>query len=99
MGPFPNSFGNLYIFLVVDYVSKWAEAIATRTNDFKVVVDFFKANIFARFGLSRAIISDRGTHFYNRSIEALVKSMKSPIRSLWLTIRKQIAKQRFPTGK
>ena len=29
MGPFPNSFGNLYILLAMDYVSKWVEAIAT----------------------------------------------------------------------
>ena len=25
MGPFPSSFGNLYILLAVDYVSKWVE--------------------------------------------------------------------------
>ena len=25
MGPFPSSFGNLYILLAVDYVSKWIE--------------------------------------------------------------------------
>ena len=29
MGPFPSSFSNLYILLVVDYVSKWVEAIPT----------------------------------------------------------------------
>ena len=33
MGPFPPSFGFCYILLVVDYVSKWVEAITTRTND------------------------------------------------------------------
>ena len=65
MGPFSNSFGNLYILLAVDNVSKWMEVIATHTDDSKVVVDFVKANIFARFGLPRAIISDSGTHFYN----------------------------------
>ncbi|KAI3711665.1 hypothetical protein L1987_70204 [Smallanthus sonchifolius] len=37
MGPFPNSFGNLYILVAVDYVSKWVEAIATKTNDHTVV--------------------------------------------------------------
>ena len=46
MGPFPSSFGNLYILLVVDYVSKWVEAIPTRTNDDSVVVKFIRSHIF-----------------------------------------------------
>ena len=37
MGPFPSSYNNLYILLAVDYVSKWVEAIPTRTNDAKIV--------------------------------------------------------------
>ncbi|CAL9006232.1 unnamed protein product [Prunus brigantina] len=51
MGPFPSSHGFNYILLAVDYVSKWVEAKATRTNDSKVVADFVKTNIFARFGM------------------------------------------------
>ena len=46
MGPFPPSCGYLYIFLSVDYVSKWVEAIPTRTNDHKVVLKFIKEHIF-----------------------------------------------------
>ncbi|KAM1106352.1 hypothetical protein EV2_003342 [Malus domestica] len=73
MGPFPSSYGFMYILLAVDYVSKWVEAKATRTNDSKVVADFIKTNIFARFGMPRVIISDGGSHFCNRTIEALVR--------------------------
>ena len=40
MGPFPSSFGNIYILLVVDYVSKWVEAIACPRNDAITVVGF-----------------------------------------------------------
>ena len=58
MGPFPSSNGFLYILLAVDYVSKWVEAKATKTNDSKAVSDFIKTNIFTRFGIPRAIISD-----------------------------------------
>jgi hypothetical protein len=72
MGPFPSSFGNLYILLDVDYVSKWIEAKATRTNDAKVVLDFVRTHIFDRFGIHKAIISDHDTHFCNRSMEALL---------------------------
>ncbi|CAN6677822.1 unnamed protein product [Malus baccata var. baccata] len=73
MGPFPSSYGFMYILLAVDYVSKWVEAKATRTNDSKVVADFIRTNIFARFGMPRVIISDGGSHFCNRTIEALLK--------------------------
>lgn len=73
MGPFPSSFNNLFILLAVDYVSKWVEAIPTKTNDSKVVLSFFRASIFSRFGTPRAIISDRGSHFCNRSFEAFLK--------------------------
>ena len=70
---FQSSNGFVYILLAVDYVSKWVEAKATRTNDSKVVADFIKSNIFARFGMPRAMISDGGSHFCNRTIEALFK--------------------------
>ncbi|CAN6695195.1 unnamed protein product [Malus baccata var. baccata] len=73
MGPFPSSYGFMYILLAVDYVSKWVEAKATRTNDSKVVADFIRTNIFARFGMPHVIISDRGSHFCNRTIEALLR--------------------------
>ncbi|KAM1972879.1 hypothetical protein FF1_019390 [Malus domestica] len=73
MGPFPTSFGFTYILLAVDYVSKWVEAKATRTNDSRVVADFVKSNIFSRFGMPRVLISDGGSHFCNRTIEALLR--------------------------
>lgn len=72
MGPFPPSFGNSYILVVVDYVSKWIEAVALATNDAKVVVQFLQKIIFARFGTPRAIISDEGTHFCNRLFDGLL---------------------------
>jgi len=66
MGLFSNSFGNEYILLYVDYVSKWVEAIPVRTNESKVVVKFLRENIFARYGMPRLIISNQGIHFDNR---------------------------------
>jgi len=49
------------------------EAKPTRTNDAKVVVDFVRSNLFCRFGVPKAIISDQGTHFCNKSIHAFLK--------------------------
>ncbi|CAN6459109.1 unnamed protein product [Victoria cruziana] len=73
MGPFPPSFGYLYILVAVDYVSKWVEAIATRTNDHKVVLKFIKHNIFSRFGVPRVMISDGGKHFRNVQVGSLLR--------------------------
>ncbi|KAK8701986.1 hypothetical protein V6N13_020359 [Hibiscus sabdariffa] len=75
MGPFSSSFGNLYILLTVDYVSKWVEAIATTHNDAKTIKRFLKKNIFTCFGVPRAIISDEGKHFDNMSITAELKKL------------------------
>ena len=73
MGPFPNSFGNIYILMAIDYMSKWVEAIPCKTNNNRVVVKFLKENILSRFGTLRAIINDNGSHFCNRSFEALMR--------------------------
>ncbi|RDY07559.1 Pro-Pol polyprotein, partial [Mucuna pruriens] len=35
MGSFPVSNGYSYILLVVDYMSRWVEVVATKTNDAK----------------------------------------------------------------
>ena len=72
MGPFPPSWGNTYILLVVDYMSKWVEAIATQKNDAKTVVQFVHKNIFTRFGTPHCIISDEGSHFCNRIFASLL---------------------------
>ena len=73
MGPFPPSFGFIYILVAVEYVSKWVEAIPSRTNDHKVVVKFFKENVLSRFGIPKALISDGGSHFCNRFFAGLLK--------------------------
>ncbi|RDY10974.1 gag-pol, partial [Mucuna pruriens] len=63
IGPFPVFNGYSYILLAVNYVSRWVEVVATKTNDAKVVVDFLKSNIFCRFGVPKALISDQESHF------------------------------------
>jgi len=73
MGPFPLSYGYQYILVAVDYVSKWIEVVACRTNDHKVVVNFLKENVFSRFDFPHAIISDGGKYLCNRTFEVLMR--------------------------
>ncbi|XP_021732972.1 uncharacterized protein LOC110699759 [Chenopodium quinoa] len=73
MGPFVYSCGNLYILVAVDYVTKWIEVIPSPTNDHKVVLKLLKKIIFPRFGVPRVLISDGGSHFAKKQLEALIK--------------------------
>jgi len=73
MGPFSSSFGNKYILVAVDYVSKWLEAIASPTNDARVVTKMFRSIIFPRYGVPRVVISDGGSHFINKLLKRLLK--------------------------
>jgi len=98
MGPFPASHGYTYILVAVDYVSKWVEAVATKINDHKVVVQFLKEYIFTRFGTPRTIISDGGSHFCNRAFEFLVRKY-SITHKVALTTRKLVVRSRCPIGR
>ena len=73
VGPLPSLYGNIYILVAIDYMSKWVEAIAIPKNDARVVIKFLKKNIFSRFGVPRALISDRGTHFCNAQLKKVVE--------------------------
>ncbi|KAJ9565323.1 hypothetical protein OSB04_001289 [Centaurea solstitialis] len=99
MEPFPPSFGFTYILLCVDYVLKWVQAKATRTDDARTVSTFLRSNIFARFGTPRAIISDRGTHFCNKVIEALFKKYYVTHRISTAYHLNLMGKSRFLTGR
>ena len=73
MGPFPTSFGNLYILLTMNYVSKWVETIVCPINDARTVVGFIQRNILSRFGAPRTIISDERSHFANKVFAKLMR--------------------------
>ena len=73
MGQFPSSYDNLYILVTVDYVFKWVKAQASKKNDHKVVIQFLKEHILARFGTPKAIISNGCTHFCNKPFQSLMQ--------------------------
>ena len=56
MGHFPSSKGNRYILVVVDYVSKWVEALASPTNDSRVAAKLFEKISFSRFGVPESYL-------------------------------------------
>jgi hypothetical protein len=69
MRPFSKSKNYEYILVVVDYVSKWVEAMPCRAADSRSSKKMFKEIIFPRFGILRMVISDRGSHFIDKSFQ------------------------------
>jgi hypothetical protein len=67
MGSFPNSEGCKYILVVVDYVSKWIEALLCRAADAMHSKKMFHEVIFLRYGVPRIVISDGGSHFIDQT--------------------------------
>ncbi|GJV09037.1 reverse transcriptase domain-containing protein [Tanacetum coccineum] len=83
MEVFPSSDGNKYILISIDYVSKWVEAQAFLASDARNVVNFLK-RLFARFGIPKDLISDRGTHFCNYQMERAMKRLfPGKLKSRW----------------
>ncbi|GKC91006.1 reverse transcriptase domain-containing protein, partial [Tanacetum coccineum] len=63
------------IFKEAQTLSQWAKAKALPTNNTRVVFNFLK-KLFSRFGIPKALISDRGTHFCNRQMEKILKKYR-----------------------
>ena len=99
MRPFPPSFENLYILLVVDYVSKWEEAIACPINDANIIMGFIQRNILSRFGAPSTIISDERSHFANKLFAKLMR--RYGVRHVMELAYHphQIGKYKFPIGR
>nr|GEY28317.1 reverse transcriptase domain-containing protein [Tanacetum cinerariifolium] len=81
MGPFPKSYKFEYILVVVDYVSKWAEAQALPTNDARVVFTFLK-RLFCHFGMPKALISDRVENT-NKALKRILEKTIKDNPAIW----------------
>ncbi|MCO5564752.1 hypothetical protein L7F22_018420 [Adiantum nelumboides] len=63
-----------YTIVATDYVTKWAEAKASRKADAITTAKFLFENIITRFGCPFEIVSDNGTHFINEVIKELTSN-------------------------
>ncbi|XP_074373617.1 uncharacterized protein LOC141713961 [Apium graveolens] len=80
MGPFPSSFQNKYIFVDIDYVSKWVEAIATPTNDDCVVIKMYpygSVELLDTHGGSFKVNGQRVKHY--RAVEPIEEKVDIPL--------------------
>ena len=59
MGPFlASKIKHSHILVAVDYVTKWVEAIPTKSADHATTIKMFQDSILPRFGVPRYLITD-----------------------------------------
>ena len=75
MGPFQKSHDSEYILIIVDYVSKWVEALPYRAADARHARKMFHEVICPHFGTPRMVISDGGSHFIDKTFRAFLKEL------------------------
>ena len=73
----PNSSrGMVYIVVATEYLTKWAEAKAVKTDTAVHAATFMYENIISRFGCPKILVSDRGSHFLNELFEEMTTKFR-----------------------
>jgi transposase InsO family protein len=60
---------------MVDYVSKWVEAMPCRKASTEEFITMIENVIFPRFGTPRILISDGGTHFTGKNFKKCLSKL------------------------
>jgi hypothetical protein len=59
----PSSKGHQHILAIMDYFTKWVEAIPMKSVTLKDVINFVKEHAIHRFGIPQTIMTDGGSVF------------------------------------
>ncbi|XP_038876920.1 uncharacterized protein LOC120069272 [Benincasa hispida] len=84
-----SSYGYLYILLGVDYVSKWVEAIPTRTNNAVVVLTI--EALMRKYGVHNRVVTpyhlqtNGQAEISNREVKSILEKTVDPVRNDWST--------------
>ena len=65
--------GARYIITTTEYLPRWDKAQLVKDCSAATAVKFIFDNILSRFGCPRILMSDQGSHFLNKTIEALTE--------------------------
>ena len=73
----PASAQGLYhIIVVVDYFTKWVEAMPMVKLDGETFAHFMFNQIITRFGIPKELVTNHGRHFQNRMMEELASKLE-----------------------
>ena len=68
--------GARYIITRTDYLTRWVEEQLVRDCSEETIAKFIFEYILSRFGCSKILMSDQGSHFLNNTIEALTEEFQ-----------------------
>ena len=76
INPSRKRIGPRYIITTTDNLTRWDEAQPVRDHNTKTVTKFIFEYKLSRFGCPKILMSDRGSHFLNKTIEELTKEFQ-----------------------
>jgi hypothetical protein len=68
--------GARYIINAIEYLTRWVEARVIKECSATTAAHFIFDDIITRFGFPMILMSDQGTHFINKTIEALTQEFE-----------------------
>ena len=93
----PSARGYRYIIVVVDYFTKWVEAMPTFKDDGETTTLFLFNQIIAQFGVPREVVTDHGSHFQNQMMNELASKLGYRKNIPHLTIPKPMGRWKLLT--
>jgi hypothetical protein len=76
INPLGKHTGARYIITATEYLTRWAEPRAVKDCSETTTMRFIFDDIITRFGCSKILMSDQGTHFINKTVEALTQEFE-----------------------
>lgn len=62
-----------YIITMTNYLIGWEDVASIKHFSIDMAIHFFFENVLSRFGCTKVIMSDQGTHFINWTIDMLIE--------------------------